>query len=114
MKRLKIYGALAALALTSSAALAFQEDTRGAATSPGKPSAADGAGLASGGVAKRPETGTVVSIPGLGKLGVLPKMDFGLELLYGATEAPGGVNDRLSEPDPQGDLKVRGEIKHRF
>ena len=31
-------------------------------------------------------TGTEVRIPGFGKVGVLPKLDFGLELLYGATE----------------------------
>src|SRR5262245_11135402 len=30
--------------------------------------------------------GTEVRIPGLGKVGVLPKLDFGLELLYGANE----------------------------
>lgn len=112
MKRMKIYGALAALVLTSSTAIAFQEDTRGAGAS--AKSQPDAAGLASGGVAKRPDSGTVVSIPGLGKLGVLPKMDFGLELLYGAAEVPGSADNRLSEPDPQGDLKVRGEIKHRF
>src|SRR5688572_1152281 len=34
------------------------------------------------------DRGTEVSIPGLGKLGVLPKMNFGLELLYGANEQP--------------------------
>ena len=34
-------------------------------------------------------TGTEVRIPGFGKVGVLPKLDFGLELLYGATESKG-------------------------
>ena len=29
------------------------------------------------------DSGSVVRIPGLGALGVLPKLDFGLELLYG-------------------------------
>jgi len=32
---------------------------------------------------RSPASGTEVRIPGLGKLGVLPKFDFGLELLYG-------------------------------
>jgi len=63
--------------------------------------------------APRPETGTEIRIPGLGKLGVLPKMDFGLELLYGAAEGqsqsgpPEGVK-------PEDDLTVRGSVKHRF
>ncbi len=61
--------------------------------------------------AKKPVEGTEVRIPGLGKLGVLPKMDFGLELLYGANEA------RPAAPDPQDqsdDLQIRGSVKHNF
>lgn len=111
MKRLKIYGAVAALVLTSTASLAFQEDTTGKAQAP---SAGAAAGLSTTTAAKRTDSGTVVSIPGLGKLGVLPKMDFGLELLYGATDVPGSDGNSVVEPDSQGDLKVRGEIKHRF
>ena len=60
-------------------------------------------------------TGTEVRIPGLGKLGVLPKMDFGLELLYGAA-------DGKTQPDPQTqhreptaeELTIRGTVKHNF
>ena len=55
--------------------------------------------------------GTEVRIPGLGKLGVLPKLDFGLDILYGAAE------DRRQVPGPQGasdELTVRGSIKHKF
>ena len=55
--------------------------------------------------------GTEVRIPGLGKLGVLPKLDFGLDVLYGAAE------DRRPVPGAQGpsdDLTVRGSIKHKF
>ncbi len=58
--------------------------------------------------------GTEVRIPGLGKLGVLPKMDFGLELLYGAAE----LEDQKLRDDPKAveddDLRIRGTIKHRF
>ena len=54
-------------------------------------------------------TGTEVRIPGFGKVGVLPKLDFGLELLYGATEQK-GVPDK---PEPS-DVQIRGTIKHRF
>jgi hypothetical protein len=58
-------------------------------------------------------TGTEVRIPGLGKLGVLPKMDFGLELLYGATELK--RMEEPSEPAEQpDDLTIRGTVKHRF
>ena len=55
-------------------------------------------------------TGTEVRIPGFGKVGVLPKLDFGLELLYGATESKGLPQDK-TEP---GDMQIRGTIKHRF
>jgi hypothetical protein len=55
-------------------------------------------------------TGTEVRIPGFGKVGVLPKLDFGLELLYGATDARGRPDDK-SEPS---DVQIRGTIKHRF
>jgi hypothetical protein len=55
-------------------------------------------------------TGTEVKIPGFGTVGVLPKLDFGLELLYGATDARGRPDDK-SEPS---DVQIRGTIKHRF
>lgn len=58
------------------------------------------------------ETGTAIQIPGLGKLGVIPKLDFGLDLLYGTrqsatVEAP----EVEAETD---DLRIRGSIRHRF
>ena len=55
-------------------------------------------------------TGTEVRIPGFGSVGVLPKLDFGLELLYGATDSRSRPDDR-SEPS---DVQIRGTIKHRF
>jgi hypothetical protein len=59
------------------------------------------------------EKGTEIRIPGLGKLGVLPKMDFGLELLYGAADQklPDGPVETAPTPD---DLLIRGTMKHRF
>ena len=60
----------------------------------------------------KPETGTEIRIPGLGKLGVLPKMDFGLELLYGAAENQPA--QPVPSPNPDDDLTVRGSVKHRF
>lgn len=67
--------------------------------------------------APRSDEGTEIRIPGLGKLGTLPKMDFGLELLYGA--AGDGKTDQNAEPpsngpDVQQDLMIHGSMKHRF
>jgi hypothetical protein len=54
--------------------------------------------------------GTEVRIPGIGTVGVLPKLDFGLELLYGANEPKGPMPDKSGSDDVQ----LRGTIKHRF
>lgn len=53
--------------------------------------------------------GIEIHIPGIGKLGELPKIDFGLELLYG--EDRPAVNDIQDEPE---DVTIRGSVKHRF
>jgi hypothetical protein len=59
-------------------------------------------------------SGTEVRIPGLGKLGVLPKLDFGLELLYGVTEEK-RLEDEKGPQDPSEDgVQIRGTLKHRF
>jgi hypothetical protein len=55
-------------------------------------------------------TGTEVRIPGMGSIGVLPKLDLGLELLYGANESNGRPDDK-SLPS---DVQIRATIKHRF
>ena len=63
------------------------------------------------------EGGTEIRIPGLGKIGTLPKMDFGLDLLYGAAE-----DNNKATPDPidpqdsgdQRDMMIHGSVKHRF
>jgi hypothetical protein len=57
------------------------------------------------------EGGTEIRIPGLGKLGTLPKMDFGLELLYGAAEGKGPEAPAI---DDNSDLTIRGSVKHKF
>lgn len=54
--------------------------------------------------------GTEVRIPGFGMVGILPKLDFGLELLYGANEQKLLPEDKTN-PD---DVQLRGTIKHRF
>src|SRR5919108_183448 len=86
---------LAVLGVSAQQALAFQDQPPASTSSADKPaeapkaSADPGKGLS----LKMPEmslgkgAGTEVRIPGIGTVGVLPKLDFGLELLYGATES---------------------------
>ncbi|MEM7619785.1 MAG: hypothetical protein AAF228_04885 [Pseudomonadota bacterium] len=50
-----------------------------------------------------------INIPGIGKLGELPKIDFGLELLYGKDEPK--IDEAQETPD---DVTIRGSVKHRF
>jgi hypothetical protein len=56
------------------------------------------------------ESGTEIRIPGIGAVGKIPKLDFGLELLYGAGEQKGMPQEKTA-PD---DVQIRGTIKHRF
>ena len=44
--------------------------------------------------------------------GMLPKLNFGLELLY--SQQPMQLQDADSIPDEQGDVSVVGKIKRRF
>lgn len=100
----------------STAALAFQEQRVGEQPAPAaavetqQPKPIELATPAPGDM--KPTIGTEVRIPGLGKLGNLPKMDFGLELLYGAAEQkqPEGP----SRDEDRGDLTIRGSVKHKF
>jgi hypothetical protein len=52
----------------------------------------------------------------LGKLGTLPKMDFGLELLYGAADGKPAQDNTIDpqDHDDQQDLMIHGTVKHRF
>lgn len=110
MIRLKFTGLVAALALASSAAYAFQETQPGPAG--GEAVQAQPAAPALAPDAVPTAKGTPVRIPGLGTLGVIPKMDFGLELLYGAAD------QAIKRPDPskieQDEVLVGGRIKHKF
>jgi hypothetical protein len=108
---------LGALLLAAPSALAFEETRGGAGTTPAAPKAVAPAGeaplgLGSTGTSVAPSTGTEVRIPGLGKLGILPKLDFGLELLYGVNEQ--SFDDRRLRPEPSDDVGVRGTVRHRF
>lgn len=121
MNRIRMYGLTVLLLGAALPALAFQEQTVGGAPQApsSTPAIAPDATSATKPAemqltpeeAQKPVEGTEVRIPGLGKLGVLPKMDFGLELLYGANDA------RPTAPEPQDqtdDLQIRGTVKHNF
>ena len=109
----------AALGFVSSAAVAFQESQGGAAPGNSPPDAASKAPLDLSGTGTSIEpskgSGIEIRIPGLGKLGVLPKFDFGLELLYGVNDPKfQDAPDRLRPGSQDDDVKIRGSLKHRF
>jgi hypothetical protein len=69
----------------------------------------NGLSLSSPGDAKTGET--ELNIPGIGSVGSLPKLDFGLELLYGAGAGPAPEKPLDEKND---DVLIKGTIKHRF
>lgn len=100
------------IAAASTASFALEEQ-RGPAPIQAEP--AESAGVRD--TAQQPaktETGTEIRIPGLGRLGTLPKMDFGLELLYGAADDKQPQPEAQPPTDPNEDLTIRGSVKHRF
>jgi hypothetical protein len=61
--------------------------------------------------------GTDVKIPGLGTLGTIPKVDFGLELLYGPKTGAEAMQleQRMPESDMQkSDMQIKGTFTHKF
>jgi len=121
MKPKTLIIAALALGLCGQAALAFQETTIGGGEqkAPAAPilevpkgpiDTTKGLNLSGSELNLGRTSGTEVRIPGLGTVGVLPKLDFGLELLYGANEQKGLPQDKTDSNDVQ----IRGTIKHRF
>lgn len=116
---IRLAAVLGALMMSATAAGAFEE-TRGGgaapAATPSQRAPADPAlqlKLDGTGISVAPSTGTEVRIPGLGKLGILPKLDFGLELLYGVNEK--SLDERRLLPEQSDDgVGIRGTLKHRF
>ena len=103
----------ATLGLISQAALAFQETgAKGEAAADPILKVEDGKGINLS-LPDRParSTGPEIKIPGLGTIGALPKLDFGLELLYGANEPKG--TPQLDKNDG-GDLRARATVKYKF
>jgi hypothetical protein len=104
--------AVTALVLASTGTYAFQEQQ--AAAPAAKSGVAAQLDVPVAVVTGSTSTGTPVRIPGLGTLGVIPKMDFGLELLYGVADASNPVKrPELKSTDADEPL-IRGAIKHKF
>lgn len=111
----RLIGGAVALSLMGSAALAFQE-TKGGAAGGQLPVAQPQSkilDLGSEAPAAKP-SGTEVRIPGLGRLGVLPKLDFGLELLYGVDEDKRLESEKMPQDSADDGVQIRGSLKHRF
>lgn len=102
---------LIALIFSAPYAYAFQETEVPATTPP----SVDGGGelgrapLALPDGAVQQEEGTSITIPGIGKIGTLPKLDFGLELLYKEDDSSRPV-DQLDDDG----LSIKGRLKHNF
>ena len=128
MRRLGLMLVCCGLGALSTAALAFQESKGGVAEGQQQQAApqagtkeqpldlrdvgGDAIELRDTGVSVAPPAGVEVRIPGLGKLGVLPKFDFGLELLYGANDQK--LQEMERQTAPGDDVQIRGSFKHRF
>jgi hypothetical protein len=96
------------LGVISQAAVAFQETTSGGQAATQAP-AAKALDLGTPAAAAR-AAGPEIKVPGFGTIGALPKLDFGLELLYGATTPQTGPRDDKSDAGAQ----IRGTLKYRF
>jgi hypothetical protein len=57
-------------------------------------------------------SGTDLTIPGLGTIGTIPKLDFGLELLYGPKTGPDAL--QLDQHAPENDMQIKGTFTHKF
>lgn len=117
MKLRRTIAGLAALCLMSTVTVAFQETTGGKVTPETPAQQTPDAKIldlgSSSSVSAGKSGGTEVRIPGLGTLGVLPKLDFGLELLYGVNEDK--RNEQQKGPVESDDgVQIRGTLKHRF
>lgn len=112
MKPVRLILMGAAVGFASQAALAFQETTTGGAgEQPAAKVESPAANLQT--MPQMPKSqGQEIRLPGLGAIGTLPRLDFGLELLYGANEQK-GVREEPMKRD-ESDMQIRGTVKYRF
>ena len=111
----RIFGAGLLVLLMMSPSMGFQESGTSQPAPGGTPRSPieKPVDLAPGETFTKPDSGTTVKIPGLGALGVLPKLDFGLELLYGdASRQP--VDPGTDQQADNDGLRIKGTLKHRF
>src|SRR5689334_11999118 len=109
LRPLFLIAVAAALAGQSVPSSAFQEQSLGGGTGPpGSSAPASSLDLSIPDPGAGRSTGTEVRIPGVGTVGVLPKLDFGLELLYGNNDSPASRFDERSQPS---DVQLRATIK---
>jgi hypothetical protein len=112
MKRMMCTAVVVALAFAGTAAVAFEEQQMKPAASAGgesrtAPQSRDGLQITTPELtAPKSESGVKIRLPGLGVIGEIPKMDFGLELLYGASQPKQLDGD---QSDPNG-VMVRGRL----
>lgn len=114
MKRILAIGAGVMLLVVGPVTLAFEEQKlntgkgagQGAASS-SLPSAGSDLKLTTPEAAPaRSAAGTKIRVPGLGVIGEIPKMDFGLELLYGASQPKQLDSDRTEANGVMGRVTV--------
>lgn len=111
---MKRFGAILVLMLSTSHAYAFQEtEVDMGAVRDGaaglQHNADDGAGLSlPSDDIQSSKKGTIINIPGLGVVGTLPELNFGLELLY--SDEKSKAVEELSDDD----LTIKGRLKHNF
>ncbi len=92
MGRMWIYAIGLSVAALSSASWAIEEQKMRPAQpagTAGSASSTQSGGMSlqdTGVVPPRLDSGTKIRVPGLGVIGEIPRMDFGLELLYGASQ----------------------------
>lgn len=119
----KFAALIAALMVGAASASAFEETRGGGAGAPAAPVAPTAPSsqtpglqldLNGTGTSVAPSTGTEVRIPGLGKLGILPKLDFGLELLYGVNEQSLDRTTPRGSDQSDDSVGIRGTLRHRF
>ena len=115
---LTVSGLAVMWALCSTSAYAFKETPVGTADKASEVTAEAEAPTQAKAKLKSPEDDVVegdqgleLRIPGVGSLGFLPKLDFGLELLYGANAS--NIDDDDSQPDDLS-ITIRGTVKRKF
>lgn len=112
-KAIICFGFLSAWILYPGALLAFEQtpETSVPGTTVVNPGDNSGGLGASGNLAPEQNTkrDSKSSFPGLGSFNILPKLNFGLELLYGASP-----EQSVEDDPPHDDVTIRGSVKKRF